>query len=362
MLRDAFKSITELSLMDYKWRSSLFKENEADRRVEESLARMRGGDPSYIRPMDATDEKIGPLVRFRIREYAHYNLILTLIHPDNKKGRAERMAVAWVSRVIEEEGKRAESILKYNGKVVRPIDAGDPDGDLGPLADLEKKAVDFINKIKDSEKVRVTTMTLRPKDLEESKRGPLGEAEAKAVAALREIKESERLRYEQSKLRGGEVVRPIDVPGPLGEIEMAISDVIRAEMRRAADREKNEGRLVRPKDSTLKGPLGEAEAGAVKAFERLTEEERERLRNVQQFLRERRPMENERDSPLGITEAVVVGMLRAPQLLISVVDRVKELMQSEALEKFDQDTLNAQYTLKSANTTNEEDRSSDNSA
>jgi hypothetical protein len=73
-------------------------------------------------------------------------------------------------------------------------------------------------------------------------------------------------------------------------------------------------------------------------------------------------MENERDSPLGITEAVVVGMLRAPQLLISVVDRVKELMQSEALEKFDQDTLNAQYTLKSANTTNEEDRSSDNSA
>lgn len=62
MLRDAFKSITELSLMDYKWRSSLFKETEADRRVEESLARMRGEDPSYVRPMDATDEKIGPLV------------------------------------------------------------------------------------------------------------------------------------------------------------------------------------------------------------------------------------------------------------------------------------------------------------
>jgi hypothetical protein len=269
------------------------------------------------------------------------------------------MAVAWVSKVIEEEGKRAESILKSDGKVVRPIDAYDPDDDLGPLADLEKKAVDFINQIKDSEKVRVTTMTLRPKDVEESKRGPLGEAEAKAVAALREIKESERLRYEQSKLRGGEVVRPIDVPGPLGEMEMAITKVIRAEKRRTEDREKNEGRLVRPKDSTLKGPLGEAEAGAVQAIERLSEEERERLRNIKQFLQERRPMENERDSPLGITEAVIVGMLRAPQLLMSVVNRVKELMQSEGLEEFDQDTLNAQYTLKPANTTKEKDTSSD---
>jgi hypothetical protein len=133
MLRDTFKSITELSLMDYKWRSSVFKENEADRRVEESLARMRGEDPSYIRPMDATDEKIGPLVRFRIRESAHNYLILTLILPHNDKGRAERMAVAWVSKVIEEEGKRAESILKSDGKVVRPIDACDPEDDLGPL-------------------------------------------------------------------------------------------------------------------------------------------------------------------------------------------------------------------------------------
>jgi hypothetical protein len=269
------------------------------------------------------------------------------------------MAVAWLSKVIEEEGKRAESILKSDGQVVRPIDACDPDEVLGPLADLEKKAVDFINQIRDSEKERVLTMTLRPKDVEESKRGPLGEAEARVVAALREIKASEKLRYEQSQLRGGEVVRPIDVPGPLGEMEMAITEVIRAEKQRAKDRERNEGRLVRPKDASLKGPLGQAELGAVQVFERLTEEERERLRNIQQFLQEKRPMENERDSPLGITEAVVVGILRAPQLLMKVVDRVKELMQSEALGEFDQDTLDAQYKLKPAKTTDEKGKASD---
>jgi hypothetical protein len=52
-----------LSLDDYEWRMSIFKEKEADRRMEESLARMLGEDASYFRPMDASDSKIGPLVR-----------------------------------------------------------------------------------------------------------------------------------------------------------------------------------------------------------------------------------------------------------------------------------------------------------
>lgn len=41
----------------------MFKSSEADRKVEESLARMMGEEASYLRPMDAGDEKIGPLVR-----------------------------------------------------------------------------------------------------------------------------------------------------------------------------------------------------------------------------------------------------------------------------------------------------------
>lgn len=61
-IRETIKSLTELSLKDYKWRSSVFKNNEADRLMEQSLARMRGEDASYVRPMDAADEKIGPLV------------------------------------------------------------------------------------------------------------------------------------------------------------------------------------------------------------------------------------------------------------------------------------------------------------
>jgi hypothetical protein len=54
--------LAQLSLEDYKWRLSVFKETEADRKVEESLARMMGDDATYIRPMDASETKIGPLV------------------------------------------------------------------------------------------------------------------------------------------------------------------------------------------------------------------------------------------------------------------------------------------------------------
>jgi hypothetical protein len=54
--------LAELSLKDYDWRSSVFKSKEADRKVEESLARMMGDEPIYVRPMDASEEKIGPLV------------------------------------------------------------------------------------------------------------------------------------------------------------------------------------------------------------------------------------------------------------------------------------------------------------
>jgi hypothetical protein len=192
------------------------------------------------------------------------------------------------------------------------------------------------------------TKTLRPKDVEESKRGPLGEAEERAVKTLREFQESERIRYRQSQIRGGDVVRPIDVPGPLGDMEMAVAEVIRAEKQRVKDRERNLGKLVRPKDATIKGPLGEAEIGAVEAFQRLNDEERERLRNIQRLLQERRPMETESDSLLGIMEAVVVGIVRAPQNLMSVVARVQELMQSVTLDESDLQRLNSNSSKKQA--------------
>ena len=117
--------------------------------------------------------------------------------------------MSWLSKVIEEEANRAEFILEKDGKLVRPIDASDPDDDLGPLATLEKKATDFLDSIRESERERVVTKTLRPKDVEESKRGPLGEAEERAVKTLRDFQESERIRYQQSQIRGGDVVRPI---------------------------------------------------------------------------------------------------------------------------------------------------------
>ena len=55
--------LAQLSLEDWKWRTSVYKTNEADRLIEQSLARLMGDDASYIRPMDASEKKIGPLVR-----------------------------------------------------------------------------------------------------------------------------------------------------------------------------------------------------------------------------------------------------------------------------------------------------------
>ena len=61
-IRRGLRRLAQLSLEDYEWRMSIFKEKEADRKMEESLARMMGEDASYVRPMDAAESKIGPLV------------------------------------------------------------------------------------------------------------------------------------------------------------------------------------------------------------------------------------------------------------------------------------------------------------
>jgi hypothetical protein len=222
--------------------------------------------------------------------------------------------------------------------MVRPKDAISSDGELGPLGFMEKQFVEFLDNIRSSERERSRTKTLRPKDLDESKRGFLGDAELKAAAALREILDAEKLRAEQSKLREG-IVRPIDLPGPLGDFEMAVLEVVKAEQQRKADREENQSLWVRPKDSTRKGPLGELEEQAVAAIERLTNEERERLRNIQRILVENRPMELDKSSTLGIIETIAVGVVRAPILLFQILARVVELLQSEPLADADADIL-----------------------
>ena len=67
--------------------------------------------------------------------------------------------------------------------------------------------------------------------------------------ALEEIRISESSRMELSRNRGGEIVRPIDVPGLLGEMELWYLELITAENLRAKDRKRNNGELVRPKDA-----------------------------------------------------------------------------------------------------------------
>ena len=195
---------------------------------------------------------------------------------------AEKRAVGWLSDVIEEEGKRAKKIAEGEGRFIRPMDANDGDSD-GPLAAIERKVVSFFKSIVDSETERAVSGKLRPMELEESKRGPLGEAELRAVLALGELTDSEKLRMEQSRKRGGDVVRPIDVPGPLGEIESLALEVIQAEKLRMKEREK-QGRIVRPKDASMEGPLGKAEREAVKVLDRVRMEEQDRLKSIQRLM------------------------------------------------------------------------------
>lgn len=313
LIKTLFKKIANLSLQDYYWRSDLFKKNEADRRVEESLARMMGEDAAYVRPMDA-GENMGPL------------------------GRAEKQLVDWLKLVIEEEGRRARLIASSDGEFVRPMDLQQSDKG-GPLAALENSAVNFLESIKVSETERVRTATLRPKDVDQDKRGPLGNFEARVVSALEEIRASEEFRMEQTRARGGEIVRPIDVPGPLGEAERWYLELITAEKQRGKERIKNDGKLVRPKDASLEGPLGAAERAFTNALGVVRDEETERLRSMQRVLNENRPMERDRNSIAGWTEALLVGIFRAPQLLFRVIDRVNELMESEKLDSKDEKIL-----------------------
>jgi hypothetical protein len=332
LARDAIQRLAELSLQDYKWRSNLFKTTEAERLLEKSLARMTGEDAAYFRPMNAADNAIGPL------------------------GCLEKAVVEWLSNVIDEEGRRAQRIVNSDGQSLRPMDAGEG-GDSGPLASLEKRATDFIHSILQSERERVRTGTLRPKDLEETVRGPFGELEMRAVFFLQELEQSEKLRMQQSLLRSGEVIRPIDVPGPLGEIEMAISDIFYAEGKRALDLEKNPGMNIRPKDARFPGPFGETELTISNILEKLRIEESERLRNIKRVFQDNRPMDKDSNSFLGVLETVVVGLARGPQLLASVFKRVQELLSSEKLDEADMDIVKERERVESSSSQSESDDS-----
>jgi hypothetical protein len=314
--------LAKLSLQDYEWRTSFIKNQEADRRVEESLARMMGDEASYVRPMDASEAKIGPL------------------------GLWEKTSFEWLKQVIDEEARRAREIVRLGGKFVRPMDTAVADNEpLGPLGVLEQRLVEFLDAIRQSERERSRANVLRPKDLDASKRGPLGEAELRASETIREILDSEKVRMQQSRLRDG-VVRPIDVPGPLGEFEMAVLEVVRAEEERKLELQANpDAILVRPKDAKLKGPLGELEEQATLAVKRLTKEEKERLRNIQRYLEENRPMQQNHVSTLGMVETFVVGVVRAPILLFQIVSRVRDLLSSETLDAEDAEILRREKEL-----------------
>jgi hypothetical protein len=318
----------------------VFKKAEADRLEEEYLSRMMGEDyASYARPMDADDSRRGPLVSRVVHvlivcsknDLPNTSIVIdmqSITYSNISKGNAEKSAVQWLTKVIEEEGERARLIASSDGELVRPKDLPT----TGPLSELERRAIQFLSEISDSEVERVRSGTLRPKDMKI--RSPLGEAEAKAVLALEKIVESEKFRMEQSR-RSGETIRPIDVVGPLGEFEKYVGDIILAERQRVKDRERNDGKLVRPKDASLPSGLGDVERKAVEDWELLAKEEKERFSSFKRFLEERRPADVDGDSPLGVMEAFAVKLLNGPRLIGKVFNRVQELMTSTPLSEED---------------------------
>jgi hypothetical protein len=265
-------------------------------------------------------------------------------------GAWESDAVTWLLQVIDEEAARARKIVASAGELVRPIEIGTD----GPLGQLESRVVDFFRNIRSAEQERVRTKTLRPKD-SPSGGGPLGEWERTVVNWCREVHDSETLRGQQIRQRNGDMVRPMDVPGPLGEMELRVAEIFRAEQMRAKER-RDTKQLVRPKDAKLRGPLGQAELSAYETIRMLLNEELERARNIQMYLQEHRPMDVAKDSALGVAEAIVVGLLRAPRLLWSVIQRVQELLQSEPLQLRD-DILSLGYNKKPLSSDNNSDES-----
>ena len=199
-------------------------------------------------------------------------------------GKLEKYYVTLLYDVFLEEQRRAQRIIAASGKLIRPskntvvteggrtnsmmttetdttttgtstggsIVAGtgfgatnDPTNNdnnnndntatlLGPLGRFEARVVEFWNLIQQEEMSRVRTKTWRPKDLPQ--RGPLGRLELLTSTILEEVRASELIRAQQAKIRNdGTIVRPIDIPGPLGEIELHVSDIIQEEFRRVRE-------------------------------------------------------------------------------------------------------------------------------
>ena len=98
----------------------------------------------------------------------------------------------WLMSVIEEEGKRARRIAESDGELIRPKDLS-PTDEAGPLSELERRAMQFLNDLSESEVRRVQSGKMRPKDCED--RGPLGEAEATAVLVLAVLAHRARARH-----------------------------------------------------------------------------------------------------------------------------------------------------------------------
>jgi hypothetical protein len=246
--------------------------------------------------------------------------------------------------------------------IVRPMEAG------GPLGEMEEMAVNVYQEIKQAESIRSQIgrqqilskkkpspgnsgeeeevnygIFVPPSMVPSSKMGPLGRMESYLKTTISEIRSAEviRAKLNVGGSAGRRIVRPLDVGGPLGEVERFVSDIQIYEKKRAAEGTQGgdkgdatssgkegggKGRgVVRPMDASVKGPLGEVEEKAVGIVNGIVEEERRRMQN----LIENRPMNRDEKGILGVSEKVGVGIFRAPWLGWKTLERVKELLGRE---------------------------------
>jgi len=255
-------------------------------------------------------------------------------------GQAESKAVAWLEDVVDAETQRAQKIIAGDG-LPRNATLGP-----NPLGEVEDKVRKVLSVISTAETQRVLYAkdnqdgeygVFRPPSAMPAKiMGALGNAERMIKGVFSDIASAETTRANLG--RAGEensLVRPMDVPGALGDAKKFFADIQRAEWKRSAEKMEKQVDVVRPMDASVKGPLGAAEEKVVGALNDIKRKEEARL----SYLVNSMPMESDSMSVAGIVEAVGVGVLRAPYAVGLTIRRVFELLKSEARTNEDEDEV-----------------------
>uniref|UniRef100_A0A7S3NJ40 Uncharacterized protein n=1 Tax=Aureoumbra lagunensis TaxID=44058 RepID=A0A7S3NJ40_9STRA len=219
----------------------------------------------------------------------------------------ERIKNLW-GAVVDEEEFRAEQIISFGGRGVRPMNA--PPDARGPLGNTEERVVAFI-----------TDASLLPAAMQKLTSFVLQE--------LNNTIQSEKFRVERKKQN----MRPMDAPPSLiGRLEVFVDNVYREEKYR--NQQHFSTRPIHLK-AGYRGPLAKLEYATSSFLDVLIAYEKKRLDLLSQAgLLLKRPMEAHPNSPFGLLESIFVGLIRAPILLAALFSRIYDLLHESETDEY----------------------------